>query len=235
MRFALFLFLPGLLSAQLAFEVASIKPAPPQPMNSISVSKNTDQGRLNYQNVSIEDLIAEACHVQHRQVSGPDWLNSQRFDIVATYPAGVGEKSVPEMLKALLADRFAVKLHEESKDMPLYAIMAGKSGPKMKKAEEAGNFSTNSRKALVHITATTTLGQLADALSEMLDRPVVDQSGLEGAWVIELQWAPDGADSPDAPSIFTAMQEQLGLRLVPAKGPVRFLVVDHAEKTPTEN
>ena len=80
---------------------------------------------------------------------------------------------------------------------------------------------------------------LAEQLSGMLDRPVVDQSGLEGDWVIDLQWTLDSSDAPGAdsiaPSIFTAMQEQLGLRLVAGKGPVRQLVVDHVEKLPTEN
>jgi uncharacterized protein (TIGR03435 family) len=123
--------------------------------------------------------------------------------------------------------------------MSLYAIMPAKAGPKMMPAEKAGNFNSNTGKALAHITATATLASLADNLSGLLDRPVVDQSGLAGAWVIDLQWAPDSTDAPagdtTAPSLFTAMQEQLGLRLVPTKGSVQILVVDHAEKVPSEN
>ena len=239
MRCISFLLLPVFLSAQPAFEVTSIKPAPQQPMGQISIRKSADEGRLNYSNVSIADLVAQAYHVQHRQVSGPDWRDSQRFDIVAKFPAGVGKSSIPEMLRSLLNERFALKMHEESKEMAIYAIMPAKTGPKMKKAEQVGRFSTSSGKALVHITATTTLALLADSLSGMLDRPVVDQSGLDGSWVVDLQWTPDSSGGPpdnaSAPSIFTALQEQLGLRLVPTKGPVRFLVIDHAEKTPSEN
>jgi uncharacterized protein (TIGR03435 family) len=239
MRPCLCLLLPALLNAQLAFEAASIKPAPQQPMNSISVSKDTEKGRLTYQNVSLNDLIAEAYRLLERQITGPDWLKSQRFDIVATYPAGAGEKDVPEMLKALLADRFGLKVHEESKEMSLYAILPAKTGPKMKKADEGGNFSTNSGKTLVHITATASMAGLANSLSGLVDRPVVDQSGLEGPWVIDLQFVRDASsastDDVSAPSVFTAMQEQLGLRLNPTKGPMKFLVIDHAERTPTEN
>jgi uncharacterized protein (TIGR03435 family) len=239
MRCTLLLFAPALLSAQLSFEVASIKSAPPQEMGRISVHRSTDEGRLNYENVSLSDLICTAYNVLHRQVTGPEWLENQRFDIKAKYPEGGRESQVPEMLKSLLADRFGLKLHEESKEMSLYAIMPAKTGVKMKKAETGGNFNVSNGKALSHIAATATMAALADTLSGRMDRPVVDQSGLEGPWTIDLQWAPDtgGApvDDPTAPSLFTAMQEQLGLRLVATKGPVKFLVVDHIEKSPSEN
>lgn len=219
----------------MAFEVASIKAAAPQEMGRISVHMSTDQGRLKYENVSLADLICTAYRILHRQVNGPDWIKSTRFDIAAKFPDGVNEKVAPEMLKTLLADRFALKVHEETREMALYAIMQAKTGPKMKSAEKPGNFGTNTSKTLAHMMGTATITSLADNLSASMDRPVVDQSGLEGAWVIDLQWAPEGADAPDAPSIFTAMQEQLGLRLAPAKGPVKFLVVDHIERAPSEN
>jgi len=239
MRWALLLLAPVLLSAQAAFEVASIKPSAPQPTDRVTIRKSTDQGRLNYQNISLQDLISEAWRVQHRQISGPDWLSSQRFDIVAKLPEGVGQTNLPEMLKALLTDRFALKLHEEAKEMSIYAILPAKTGLRMKQAPEFGYFRGNNGKVIGHITATASLAQLADSLSGILDRPVVDQSGLDGFWVIDLQWTLDSVESQSvdtaAPSIFTAMQEQLGLRLVPTRVPVRQLVVDHAEKTPSEN
>jgi uncharacterized protein (TIGR03435 family) len=151
----------------------------------------------------------------------------------------VTEKRVPEMLRALLAERFALKLHEETKELPVYAIMPVKSGPRMKKADKDGNFNSNSGKAQAHITATGSMASLADNLSSHLDRPVVDQSGLEGAWVIDLTWTPDTTDTAAADaagqSIFSAMQEQLGLRLVPVKSPVKFLVVDRMDKVPIDN
>jgi cytochrome c biogenesis protein CcmG/thiol:disulfide interchange protein DsbE len=234
------LLAPKALPAQMAFDVASIRLAPAQPLDTRYISRNREDTRLIYNGVSVLDLIAEAYHVQHRQISGPDWLSTQIFDITATYPKDSGEKAIPEMLKTLLAQRFGVKLHEESKEMPLYAITSAKTGVKMKKAEaDLGKFNVKAGKTVAHIEAANTVAQLADQLSGMLDRPVVDQSGLEGDWVIDLQWTLDSSDAPGAdsvaPSIFTAMQEQLGLRLAPAKGPVRQLIVDHAEKTPTDN
>jgi uncharacterized protein (TIGR03435 family) len=238
MRCMLFLLMSGLLSAQ-SFEVASIKPAPPQEMGRISVRRSTDKGLLRYSNVSIADIVAEGYRILHRQVSGPDWMETQRFDIVATFPAGVTEKSVPEMLKSLLEERFGLKVHEESKEMSVYAIMPARSGVKMKQAEKPGNFSGHNSTKLATINATATMERLADNLSTTMDRPVVDRSGLEGAWVIDLQWTPDSSGAPiddaTAPTIFTAMQEQLGLRLVATRSPVRFIVVDHVERTPSEN
>ena len=240
MRGILLLLVPFALAAQPSFDVASIKLAPAHPFGSRSVSKNREETRLIYQGVSIRGLIADAYHVQQRQVSAPDWIDTQIFDITATYSKEAGEKAIPEMLKSMLAERFGLKLHEETKDMPLYSIQPAKTGVKMKKAEaDLGKFNTQSGKTAAHITAAASMSSLAEQLSGMLDRPVVDQSGLEGDWVIDLQWTLDSSDAPGAdsiaPSIFTAMQEQLGLRLVAGKGPVRQLVVDHVEKLPTEN
>lgn len=239
MRCALLLLAPVLLLAQPVFEVASIKPAPLGATDRITIWKSADKGRLNYRNVSLADLIAEAYRVQHSQVSGPDWITSRRFVISAKIPADADKSSIPEMLRTLLADRFALKLHEESKETANYAIMPDKTGPKMKKAPEFGYFRGNNGRTIGHITAIASLAQLADSLSGILDRPVVDQSGLKGFWEIDLQWLMDSSNPPPdeatAPSIFTATREQLGLRLVPTKGPIPLLVVDHAEKTPSEN
>src|SRR5580700_8887990 len=98
MRYALVLLAPFLMSAQVGFEVASIRPSPPQPMGHTSIRRSTDQGRLKYTNVSILDLISDAYRVQHRQVTGPDWMDTTRFDVLAKIPDGVDEARVPEML-----------------------------------------------------------------------------------------------------------------------------------------
>jgi uncharacterized protein (TIGR03435 family) len=130
-------------------------------------------------------------------------------------------------------------MHEESKEMAIYAIMPGKNGLKMKKRPEFGFFRGNNGKTIGHITAVASLAQLADSLSGILDRPVVDQSGLDGFWEIDLQWLLDSSAAPPEdialPSIFTAVEEQLGLKLVPTRGPVSMMIVDHAEKMPSEN
>src|SRR5450432_3845790 len=96
MRCVLALMTPFLLSAQVGFEVASIRPAPPQPMGRTSIRRSTDKGRLNYQNVSIADVISDAYRVQRRQILGPDRIDTQRFDIVAKIPEGKSDRDVPE-------------------------------------------------------------------------------------------------------------------------------------------
>jgi uncharacterized protein (TIGR03435 family) len=221
-------------SGQPAFEVASIKPAPLQEQGRISSRHSVDSARLNYTNVSLADLAAEAFRVQHTQVSGPDWLNAARFDLMAKIPAGAGRDGIPEMLRALLAERFAMKFHEETKELPMYELLAAKGGPRMVKADSTTGISNHTGNAGSHVTAKITLANLADFLSAQTDKPVVDHTGLEGAYAIDLAWGPD---TPDAalPSIFTALQEQLGLRLVAEKGPVRLLVIDHIDKVPSEN
>lgn len=234
----LFAWLANTLFGQIAFEVASIKPAPPQEMGRVSIHRSTDKGRLNYSNVSFIDLITDAYRVQPRQVSGPEWLDSVRFDIAAKLPAGAEEDQIPEMLQALLKERFALKLREDSKAMPIYALVAGKTGPKMKKADAVGNINSSGKNGLMHLSGKTTLAKFADRLSARLDRPVVDQTGLEGSYEIELEWTADTVDNPAAdapPSIYTAVQDQLGLRLSATKGPVRQLIVEHVDKTPSEN
>jgi len=117
-----------------AFEVASIKPAPPQAPGRVSIRMSSDPGRLNYTNVSLSDLMAKAYSVQHDHISGPAWLDTERFDIVAKIPAGVAEDQIPRMFQALLADRFKLKLHREKNQLPIYALVVGKNGPKMQKA-----------------------------------------------------------------------------------------------------
>lgn len=229
---------------QAAFEVASIKLAAPVEFGRISINRGVwkekgQKGRLHYEGISLRDWIAEANRIQLRQVSGPDWLSMQRFDIEAVIPAALNNNQIPEMLAGLLRERFGLQTHDESKEMPVYALVAAKGGPKLKKSEESSGISGKSTKTIEHVSARTTLTNLADYLSERLDRPVVDQTGLDGPYQIELDWIPDNTAAPGAdsagPSIFTAVQEQLGLRLAGTKARVRSLVIDHIEKTPTDN
>jgi uncharacterized protein (TIGR03435 family) len=105
-----------------AFEVVSIKPSPLQALGRTSTSMSTDQGRLTYTNVTLNDVIAQAYHVQHMQISGPEWMDSERFDIVAKIPDGVPGSQVPLMLQTLLSERFLLKLHIEKKEMTVYLL-----------------------------------------------------------------------------------------------------------------
>ncbi|HXB74485.1 MAG TPA: TIGR03435 family protein [Candidatus Acidoferrales bacterium] len=119
----------------LSFEVASIKPAAPPVDGRLMVRMGGDPGRLDYNNVSIKDLIRQAYGVKDYQISGPDWMASTRFDVVAKLPADTPRSKVPEMLQALLAERFKVTIHRETKELPMYALVVGKNGPKMKESE----------------------------------------------------------------------------------------------------
>lgn len=234
----------GLACGQVTFEVASIRPAAPVEFGRISVRRSVDKakdtkGRLDYQGISLMDLIADAYRVQHRQISGPEWLTSQRFDILAVISAAQTNEQIPEMLGALLQERFKLKTHDETKEMQVYRLLVTQGGPGVKKVEKESGISGRSTKTTEQMNARTTFAGLAEYLSERLDRPVIDQTGLTGPYNIQLEWAPDttvpaGADAA-GPSIFTAVQEQLGLRLAAGKMAVRLIVVDNIEKSPTDN
>jgi len=119
----------------LSFEVASIKPAAPALDGRIMVRMGGDPGRLDWTNVSIKDIMRQAYEVKDYQISGPDWLGSTRFDLVAKLPADTPRSKVPEMLRSLLAERFKLTVHRETKELPMYALVVGKNGPKMKESE----------------------------------------------------------------------------------------------------
>src|ERR1035437_1678640 len=119
----------------LKFEVASIKPATPSPDGRLMIRERVGPGRLDYSSVSLKTMIQRACEVQDYQISGPDWMASTRFDVVAKLPADSPRSGIPEMLRALLADRFKLAVHRETKELPMYALVVGKNGPKMKESE----------------------------------------------------------------------------------------------------
>jgi uncharacterized protein (TIGR03435 family) len=222
-----------------AFDIATIKPAPPQSegRTSTRMSSDTDTGKLNYTNVNLKEVIGKAYKVQQYQIAGPDWIETERFDIVARFPPHSTGDQVPLMLQALLEDRFKLALHRETKELPTYALVVAKNGPKFKTTESEG-LTINSNRTHWHVEAKASMHRLAEILSEEVGRPVLDQTGLSGSYEMTLDWAPDDAPANDAtagPSIFTALQEQLGLRLDSAKGPVEMLVIDRAERTSSEN
>jgi uncharacterized protein (TIGR03435 family) len=187
-------------------------------------------------NVTLKACITWAYRVTDAEVAGPPWLTDERFDIVARTESG---KPQPEMMQALLAERFKLVVHRESKELTVYSLVVAKNGPKLKRVDP-GEGDTTSRRG--HLTATRTsmhgLARFLGGPNVRLGRPVMDKTGLDGVFDFELTWTPEGskdekADAP--PSIFVALQEQLGLKLESQKAPVDVLVVDHIEKAPTEN
>ena len=227
------------------FEVASIKSAPPQAPGRVSTRMSADPGRLTYTNVSLSDVIGQAYRVQQNQISGPPWLDSERFDITAKIPAGVAKDQIPQMFQALLAERFKLAFHREKKELPIYTLVAAKSGTRLQKAASSTGLSIGTNPKGAHVTGQVSIQWLSDYLSTRLGREVLDQTELDGVYAVALTWVPDPAEEPGSlngsapaapgPSLFTALQEQLGLKLVATRGPVEVLVIDHVEESPTEN
>ncbi len=226
------------------FEVASVKRASPPASGGVRSSMRLDPGRLTCTNVTLKKLMVESYGVKDYQVSGPDWLNTEIYDIAATLPPGTTGDEVLLMVQTLLADRFKLAFHRDSKELPVYALVVGKGGSKLQEVE-FGRGSTSGSPG--HLTATRiAMRNLTEFLSRQTGLPVLDMTGLKGFYSFTLNYTPEAAPSAPSPetpipesavgpSLFTAVQEQLGLKLEARKAPVEILVVDHAEKVPTEN
>lgn len=306
---------------QLTFEVASVKPAEPQTPGRMMVGMRggpgtPDPGQATFSNVTQRVLLARAYGVQDYQISGPGWLDSERYDIVAKVPKGATKEQFMVMLQNLLAERFKLTLHHETKELPLYALVVAKNGPKLKETAPPATDESAARDGagpadggpppgpgpgfgpppgeggmprpqmgkdgfpklppgagrggvmmLMMPGRARMIGngqpisKLADALARQLGRPVTDKTGLKGNYDFTLDFDPEGSmggrgtmmrmpggpppgggDGPganppetEAASLFTALQEQLGLKLEQKKGPLDLLVIDHSEKAPVEN
>ena len=206
-----------------SFDVASVKPVVPKDGAASRTSYGEFMGSLQF-------LIRAAYGLDdYRIAGGPKWIDNDKFSVVYK-PVG---PQASLMLRALLADRFKLASHMETRELPIYALTVVKGGPKMEKADQPGGTSAGG----AMIRGTMDMSVLSSYLSSILGRGVTDQTGLKGAWKFSLKWTPDdqpAAATGNAPSLFTAIQEQLGLKLESTKGPVEVLVIDHAEK-PTEN
>jgi uncharacterized protein (TIGR03435 family) len=228
--------------AQPAFEVAAIKPSKIEPGHS---SWNTHPGNLVMRNQTLKACLKIAYRVRDYQFSGgPPWLDSDRFDIEAKARGPANDDELLAMLRTLLAERFQLALHHESKIGPAYALVVAKKGLKIRPVGGGSGSRTNSGRGRIdgqHMS----MAKLAETLSHMLDRPVLDMTGNHEYFDLKLEWTPDSATlmaKPEAepaaaasgPSLFTALQEQLGLRLEARKAPIDILVIDRAEK-PSEN
>jgi uncharacterized protein (TIGR03435 family) len=232
-------------SQTLSFEVASIKPN-----NSVSFNSGTrtTEHSLSSQNVTAKRLIEMAYRVQSFQViGGPDWMDSSRFDIEAKPPANVilNSDTIPKMILSMLEERFQLKAHRETRELPVYALVAGRDMTKLKTPVEgkdgpggdAGSISINGSRNKVEIRASAiSLAGLASALGNQLDRTVIDRTNIAGVYDVVLSWSPQPTVTSEqpGPTVFTALQEQLGLKLESAKGPVEVIVIDSVQK-PSDN
>ena len=230
------------LSAQtpLAFEAASVKPAS-RDRGSVMYYRTPPGGRVSVSNATLKLLIQNVYRVRSFQVSGgPSWIVTEGWDIEATPGSNARPAITPEqrdeMFKTLLADRFHLVLHRETKELPVYDLVVAKGGSKLQLSGDEPGFGMTNTGSITF--KKTTVSTFANVLSGVLDREVIDKTGIQGNFNVDLHWTPDeraDAQLDDAgPSIFTAIQEQLGLRLESSKGPVEIFVIDHVEK-PSEN
>ena len=260
----------GLSAPAPSFEVAAIKPSHP---GTPGPSFRFHGDGITIHSATLKAIMGFAFNVRDFQISGgPSWINSDRYDIEAKEPKAVQDgmlkldfdqrtKLMGQLLQSLLADRFQLKVTHDTKELPVYALVVAKGGPKFLHAK----FETSDDPA--HRADPTlprpagppcptdmrcwhnygSMALVVDILSWMSDigRPVLDRTGLEGGYYLELQYAPqrltaaastDNAPPPGpvGPSIFTALERQLGLKLKPTKGPVESIVIEHIER-PTEN
>ena len=233
------------------FEVATIKPATPDRPGKGFMVRGRQFSTLN---TSLADLITFAYGIHTKQITGaPSWVETEKFDLAAQ-PNGEGQpndKQWKAMIQKLLADRFKLAFHRDKKELSVYAITVGKNGPKLTKSESTSNLPGLFFRGLGNLPAVNaTMADFAGVMQgAVLDRPVVDQTGIQGRWDFTLLWTPDefqfgglGVKPPPPPAnntaappdLFTAFQEQLGLKLEATKAMAEVFVIDKVAK-PTEN
>jgi uncharacterized protein (TIGR03435 family) len=234
-----------------SFEVATIKPTKPDSQGKYF---RMQQNKFTTLNTTLADLIKDAYGVQDKQIIGaPAWVFSDGYDLAGQpdVPGQPNQEQMRIMLRKLMADRFKLAFHKDEKEMPAYVLTVAKGGPKMKKSEADPNEGGGRFfRALGVLTFTnSTMRDFADLLqAAVMDRPVVDQTALTGKWDFLLKWTPDEtqfagmgmkmptpvetADAP--PPLFTALPEQIGLKLDATKAQVPVIVFDHVER-PSEN
>lgn len=239
-----------------AFEVATIKPSAQDSRGRYIRMQSAH--RFFAKDYSLKALVGAAYNLTPQAISGgPAWIESDRYDILAGTPGNVRPTLDEQMsmLRNLLADRFKLTFHREQKELSLYALAVAKGGPKLKESsappdalpelvsvvypEDGGGV------RIVLPARNATMAQFASIMNRaILDRPVVDQTGLSGKFDFDLEWTPDetqfggnvppGTPEHPKPDLFAAMQQQLGLRLEATKGPIEALVIDRVER-PSEN
>lgn len=230
---------------ELEFEVASVKSArvgegPPNGWHGGPGSQ--DPTRLICGQMNPRQLIMTAYGIKSLQVIGPDWLATPRFEIGASVPAGTTKDQLAAMWQKLLSDRFHLAAHHETRETTVFDLVVAKTGPTLTPAGQATPSRPQQPATVVmgrHINfPNATIENFADFLGSQLDHLVRDATGLTGEYAIRLVWTPDSAGAPDpngAPPLPDALQEQLGLRLEAKKAPVDMLMIDHIDRTPTEN
>ena len=239
---------------------------------------------VSYPSVTLKSLLAQAYELPMFQIAGPDWLGTERYEILATVPRGTTEDQKRLMLRNLLSERFRLSLHRETRTLPIYALAVGRNGPKLTESlpfeGEANAVAPAGPRQIVMgkdgfalpppgyrgginiefggpgrvrlSSVRQPLSKFCEFLGDQLQRLVIDETGLTGTYDIKVDFTPDedqvmrgpqdellplrrAPPGEEGPSLFTALQEQLGLKLESTKRPVEILVIDRAEKVPAAN
>jgi uncharacterized protein (TIGR03435 family) len=254
-----FLALSSALVAQ-EFDVASIKPSPPPSVTytigGVAYAPKsfhfTPGGGLQTQGVTLKDLVVLAYDVlPNRMQGGPPWAAVDRYDVTAKMTEGDGDPAaltdaerqkwterIRLRTRALLASRFNLALHKETREFAMYELHVDRNGPKADALKESNATAGISFRGNVMLSSGGDMHDLVSLLSSQLQKPVVDKTGLASKYDFTLRWDPEQlsltGNSDKSPSLFTAVREQLGLRLDSTRGPLEVLVIDRAEK-PSDN
>lgn len=219
---------------QESFEVASVKPHPG--IITHASDPSVKGNRVTATATTLLDWIEVAYHARRDQIVGvPGWVDSDHFDLDAKADAAtITTEQMRRMLQALLAERFHLRVHHETKAVPMYALVVGKNGAKLQESspDEPPKGSITGDGTGMHMeVARGTMAQLANRLSSNgAGRPVIDQTGLTGIYTYKLDWVNTPGGDSELPSLSVALQEQIGLRLEPTTGPSDMIVIDHAER-----
>jgi uncharacterized protein (TIGR03435 family) len=233
------------VSAGTTFEAASVKVAQPgkYPQGAALPKAIVNAARVTYPAITLTDMIMVAFRLKSFQVIGPQWMSVSIYSVAASLPPGATSEQLPQMMRALLVDRFGLKVHEESRVETQLALVVAKSGVKV----SAEDPDTPTRLVMAPIGNTqakiagkASFEMVADRLAILLHRPIVDSTGLGGIFPVDLDIDSGDVGVGDSPADFqygvgVALKEKMGLELQSRKGPMRVLVIDHAEKLPTEN
>jgi uncharacterized protein (TIGR03435 family) len=233
---------------KLQFEVVSITPTQPVARGG---GYNLSRGRLTAKNQSLRDLVKFSFDLQDYQLTGgARWMETDRYEVVATYPGETTGAERRRMMQAMLADRFSLAIHRESKETPGFALIVGRNGAKLKAAgpgDPGMMLGRDPKTGQRTLTATgAKMAGFAAMLATILSRPVEDKTGLDGVFDFTIEWTPDDTQSaiggpgkggqeepagdPAGASLSSAIGETLGLALKTQKAPIEVVVIDHAEK-----
>jgi uncharacterized protein (TIGR03435 family) len=233
------------------FDVASIHPHTPAPHERNHIYSSSNDGNFRTVNVTLKAIIQYAFDMpESRIIDAPAWTSSQYFDIDAKSDDAVNKRlhDLPSdqarpiklaMIQSLLADRFGLKTHREQRELPIYELLTAKGGAKLTPTK-SGGLTINHGNSYFNGQGIT-MPLIAQELARDAGRVIIDKTGITERFDVDLRWQPDGeppvllnGQETNLPSLFTALQEQLGLRLEPAKGPVEVLVIDSVQQ-PTAN